>query len=235
MCPVPNTQMFVAVCVLAGALAAPLSPVFTPVSALLNGVFGYLGLRAWRWSRLPGATLHWRPGLQTRQFEHVLWLAGAFAIGLGVGLLLLAIIRLVVEPAVPAAGARIAEAAMLPIWRRLIIIFVAAVGEELMFRLILLSLIAGALTRLLQRGNQAPSQGVVWTANVLSALAFGVVHLPAWTALGPMSVGLIAMVLMLNGLAGLVMGHIFVSRGIVAAMWAHAGGDCAIQLIGPLT
>jgi membrane protease YdiL (CAAX protease family) len=75
----------------------------------------------------------------------------------------------------------------------------------------------------------------VWTANVLSALAFGVVHLPAWTALGPMSAGLIMMVLLLNGIAGLVMGHAFVTRGIVAAMWLHAGGDCAIQLIGPLT
>jgi len=124
---------------------------------------------------------------------------------------------------------------MLPIWRRLAIIYVAAVTEELVFRLILLSLIAGALTRLLQRTAEAPSEGVVWTANVLCALAFGAVHLPAWTALGPMSTGLVMMVLLLNGIAGLVMGHVFVRQGIVAAIWVHAGGDSAIQIIGPLT
>lgn len=227
----PDTRIFVAVCAIAGALAVPVSPLATTFSTVLDGVFGYLGLRAWHWSRLPSATRTNGPS----GFQRVLWLAGAFAVGLAVGLLILAIIRLVVEPSVPEAGARIAAAGALPIWRRLIIIYVAAVAEELVFRLILLSLIAGALTRLIRRGDEAPSQGVVWTANVLCALAFGAVHLPAWTTLGPMSAGLVMMVLMLNGLAGLVMGHTFVTRGIVAAMWLHAGGDCAIQIIGPLT
>ena len=230
----PDTRTFVAVCALAGALAVPVSPVATPFAILIAGAAGYLGLRAWRWSRLPGAMLERRPGLQTRLSERVLGIAGAFAIGLAVGLLILAVIRLVVEPAVPEAGARIAAAGTLPVWRRLAIIYVAAVTEEVVFRLLMLSLIAGALTRLFQRDPE-PSQGVIWTANVLCALAFGAVHLPAWTALGPMSTGLVMMVLLLNGVAGLVMGHIFVRQGIVAAIWAHAGGDCAIQLIGPLT
>ena len=226
-----DTRTFLAVCALAGALAVPVSPVATPASALIAGLAGYFGLRVWRWSRLPGAARANGPS----GFDRVAWLAGAFVIGLVAGLLILAVIRLFVEPAVPSAGARIAAAGTLPIWRRLVIIYVAAVTEELVFRLLLLSLIAGALTRVLRRHAEAPTQGVVWTANLLSALAFGVVHLPAWTALGPLSTGLIMMVLMLNAFGGLVMGHIFVTRGIVAAMWAHAGGDCAIQLIGPLT
>jgi hypothetical protein len=46
---------------------------------------------------------------------------------------------------------------------------------------------------------------------------------------------LVTAVLMLNSLGGLVFGTVFMKRGIVAAMWAHAGADCAIQLIGPLT
>jgi hypothetical protein len=227
----PNTTVFLAVCAFAGALAVPPSPVATPVSALIAGAAGYLGLRVWRWSRLPGATRTNGP----TGFQRAVWLAGAFALGLAVGLLILAVIRLFVEPSVPAAGARIAAAGTLPIWRRLAIIFVAAVTEELVFRLILLSLIAGVLTRVPQRGGATPSLGIMWTANVLSALAFGMVHLPAWTAIGPMSAGLVIMVLALNGVAGLVMGHVFMTRGIVAAMWVHAGGDCAIQILGPLT
>jgi hypothetical protein len=50
-----------------------------------------------------------------------------------------------------------------------------------------------------------------------------------------MGLGLSLMVLTLNGLGGIVFGYVLVTRGIVAAMWAHAGADCAIQLIGPLT
>lgn len=50
-----------------------------------------------------------------------------------------------------------------------------------------------------------------------------------------MSLGLSLMVLAMNGVGGLVLGYVFAARGIVAAMWAHAGADCAIQLIGPLT
>jgi hypothetical protein len=36
-------------------------------------------------------------------------------------------------------------------------------------------------------------------------------------------------------LGGVAFGYVFVTRGIVPAMFAHAGADCAIQLIGPLT
>jgi membrane protease YdiL (CAAX protease family) len=222
----PNTWVFVAVCAVCGALSIPVHPLATPLNALIGGVVGYLGLKLWRWSRLPSAT---RP--KVGPFE----VAGCFAVGVMVGLLVLLAIRFYFEPAVPAAGARIAAAGMLPVWRRLLIIYVAAVGEELVFRLLLLSAIAGVLMRLVQRGQETPSRQSILIANILCALAFGAVHLPAWTAIGPLSTELIVMVVMLNGVVGLVLGHVFATRGIVAAMWLHAGGDCAIQLIGPLT
>jgi len=157
------------------------------------------------------------------------------SLGLLVGLLLLGAIRLVIEPAVPAAGARIAAAAMLPVWRRLVIIYVAAVSEELLFRLLLLSLVAGLAMRLFRRADRVQNRRFVWVANGLSAFAFAVAHLPAWRAVGSLSLGLTLMVLTLNGLGGVVFGYVFVKRGILAAMWAHAGADCAIQLIGPFT
>ena len=51
----------------------------------------------------------------------------------------------------------------------------------------------------------------------------------------PMSPGLVAAVLALNGVGAMVVGYVFSTRGIAAAIWTHAGGDCAIQLIGPFT
>jgi hypothetical protein len=61
------------------------------------------------------------------------------------------------------------------------------------------------------------------------------VHLPAWRAIGPLSLNLALVILTLNSLGGIVFGSFFARRGIAAAMWVHAGADCAIQFIGPLT
>jgi len=228
---IPPTGAFVAACAIAGALAVPLDTLASPVSTLVGGLVGFLGLRLWPWSGLPGLL----KAEASNRFERVVGPARSLGLGLLVGLLLLGVIRLAVEPAVPGAGARIAAAAALPIWRRVVIIYVAAVGEELVFRLLLLSAVTGLTIRLLRRAAPEPSRGVVWGAVGLSAFTFAAVHLPAWNALGPLSLGLGLIVMTLNGLGGVVFGYLFVTRGIVAAMWAHAGADCAIQLTGPLT
>jgi hypothetical protein len=229
--PQVATWVFVALCALAGALAVPVDAVASPVSTLVAGLAAYLGLRLWRWSRLPGLVEPEVGGALRRVVRRAEWLG----VGLAVGLLLLAAIRLAIEPSIPAAGARIAAAGGLPLWRRLAIIYVAAIGEEILFRLLLLSALAGLTMQLLRRGVETPSRGVVRLAIALAALAFAAVHLPSWSAIGPLSFGLAAMVMGLNAVGGLVFGHVFVTRGIVAAMWVHAGADCAIQLIGPLT
>jgi membrane protease YdiL (CAAX protease family) len=224
-------RAFLVASVLAGALAVPLHPAGTLVSALMAGLAAAIGLWLWQWSRLPNATHAPVPEGTSR----VTRFAGAFALGLAVGLIALAVIRLVIEPSIPAAGARLAASAALPIWRRLIIIYVAAISEEIFFRLILLSVAAGALAWALRRPDRVPARAELWIANAVAAFAFGLVHLPSWTAIGPMSAGLMLMVVALNGAGGLVFGWMFIRRGIVAAIWAHAGADCAIQLIGPLT
>ncbi len=230
--PLPvQTRSFLLVCALAGGLAVPLHAVASPVSATVALLLGLVGLRVWRWSGLPNSIRAETPRGSARFVQPAL----SLGLGLMVGLVLLAVIRLAIEPGLPAAGARIAAAGALPLWRRAAIIYVAAVGEEILFRLLLLSLLAGLAVRLLRPADGAANRGIVWGATFLSALAFAAVHLPAWSAAGTLTTSLALMVLALNGLGGLVFGYVFVKRGIVAAMWAHAGADCAIQLIGPLT
>lgn len=228
--PAPK-RAFVAACAIAGALAVPADVIVSPASAIVAGLVGFLGLRLWYWSGLPGALKTEAP----QRLGRVVRSAASLGFGLLVGLLLLVVIRLAIEPTVPAAGARIAAAAALPIWRRLVAIYVAAVGEELVFRMCLLSAVAGLATRLPRRAARIPSQRVAWGAIGLSAVAFAAVHLPAWSAVGPLSFGLALTVMTLNGVGGVIFGYAFVTRGIVAAIWTHAGADCAILLIGPLS
>jgi hypothetical protein len=225
-----RTWSFVLACALAGALSIPPDPIATPLATIFAGLLGLLGLRIWQWSHLPSLVAS---GAQPRGWR----LPPPFfflTLGLLVGLTLLAVIRLVIEPRVPEIGLRIEAAAALPIWRRTAIIYVAAVAEELIFRVVLFSLIVGIVIRLRRRTTRVPTPAIVWSANAVSALAFAAVHLPAWSGTAS-SVALPLAVLALNTAAGLVIGRVFATRGIAAAIWTHAGGDCAIQLIGPLT
>jgi Type II CAAX prenyl endopeptidase Rce1-like len=166
----------VAASAVAGGLAVPLHVVATPLCAAGAGLFAALGLFVWRWSRLQPLARTAAQGGMTRLVRAAAWIA----LGLAVGLFLLAVMRLVIEPVVPAIAARMVAAGALPVWRRVAIIYVAAVGEELIFRLFLLSAIAGVAVRLLRLPRHGPTPAVIWTANGLSALLFAGVHLPAW-------------------------------------------------------
>lgn len=230
--PHAQTWGFTGACIVAGGLAVPLHPLATPLSAALSGLAAFLGLQVWRWSRLPDLLpRERRPGALGRVGEPALW----FVVGLAVGLLLLGIIRIVLEPVVPAIGARIAMAGTLPLWRRALIIYVAAVSEELVFRVLLLSAIAGLTVRIQRLPGRTPGSAAVWIASVLAALAFAAVHLPGRGHAGATAPGLILSVLALNAAGGIFLGHVFARRGLLAAILAHAGADCAIQLLGPLT
>lgn len=99
-----QTWGFVALCAVAGALAVPVNAVASPASAFVAGLVGLLGLRTWRWSRLPSFIKTEAP----HGIGRVVRPGVSLGIGLIVGLVLLGVIRLVLEPAVPAAGARIA-------------------------------------------------------------------------------------------------------------------------------
>ena len=222
---------FATLCATAGALAVPLHVAATPLSAAVAGLLGLLGLRTWHWSGLRQLV----EGKDRRGLWRVAQPAVWIGLGLMVGLLMLAVIRIVIEPVLPSIGARIAAAGTLPVWRRTMIIYVAAVGEELLFRLLLLSAIAGVMVRLRRPPVQSPSATIVWVANGLSALVFAAAHLPSWSGASPMSAWLAVAVLAFNALGSMVLGYVFSTRGIAAAIWTHAGADCAIQLLGPFT
>ena len=223
--------VFVGLSVLAGGLSVRPDGLGTPLVAIGAGLMAWLAFRVWRWSRLPSfQRVHGEQDPFWRFLQPLRWLTLGLVLGLGT----LAVITGVLEPVLPEIDARIAHAGTLPVWRRLTIIYVAAIIEELIFRLLLLSALVGLATRLSRQTTLVPTPGIVWSANAVSALAFAVVHLPAWAARTADDPGMIVAVLALNWVAGLVLGYVFATRGLAAAIWTHAGADCAVQLLGPL-
>jgi membrane protease YdiL (CAAX protease family) len=109
------------------------------------------------------------------------------------------------------------------------------VAEELLFRVLLMSLFAGLLARLIKSSGGQPTLGIMWGANALAAIVFGFIHLPSWSMTLSVGTGLAVIVIALNAVGGMVFGYMLANWGIAAAVWAHAGADCVIQLLGPLT
>jgi hypothetical protein len=111
----------------------------------------------------------------------------------------------------------------------------AGVSEETVFRLFVLSLIAWLGAFVFSNEEGRPKPGVLWTATVLAALAFGAAHLPLARALGwPLDSMVITRVLLLNGIAGIVFGWLYWSHGLESAMLAHFFTGVVLYALVPL-
>lgn len=109
----------------------------------------------------------------------------------------------------------------------------AGINEEILLRLFLLSLLAWVIQFVARRRTSGrPSPAILWAANVLAAVIFGLAHLPNLTMLGvPVTFGLLVYIITLNGLAGLGFGWLYWTFGLETAMLAHFFIDIVLHVI----
>lgn len=119
-----------------------------------------------------------------------------------------------------------------PAWQGFLAAIQAGINEEIWLRLGVMTLLAWLAVKLL--GHTQVSAGVVWTSNLLAALAFGAAHLPLAATLGAVTWPDIAWVLGANGLVGLVFGWLYWRYGLLAAMIAHFSADVVLHTLAPL-
>lgn len=119
-----------------------------------------------------------------------------------------------------------------PPWQGFLASFYGGINEEILLRLGMMTLfvwIGAKLTR-----TDRPGAGVMWTANVLAAVLFGLGHLPATAAIISLTPLVVTRALVLNGLAGVVFGWLYWQRGLLAAMVAHFSADIVLHVLAPL-
>lgn len=118
-------------------------------------------------------------------------------------------------------------------WQGLLGSISAGINEEIFLRLFLLSLIAWIIQRaLLRQPDGRPSLGVFWAANVLSALVFGLLHLPNLVALKiPLSPFMVLYTVVLNNLIGMAFGWLYWTFGLESAMMAHFFTDLVLHVL----
>jgi hypothetical protein len=117
-----------------------------------------------------------------------------------------------------------------PLWTGFLASVYGGINEEVIMRLFFFSLFCFLVSKCLKitKSNRLP---LLWSVNILVALLFGLGHVPAALNLGPLSSFELFRILFLNGIAGVVFGWLYWSRGFWAAVAAHYVADLVIHVI----
>jgi membrane protease YdiL (CAAX protease family) len=149
--------------------------------------------------------------------------------GIGGGFVLLLLVQLF-EPFLPNTPQ--AAALDIALWKRLLASFYGGITEELLLRLFLMTLIVWMLWKAGLRVGGQPSQLAFWAAITLSALLFGVGHLPAAAAIWTLTPIVITRTLVLNSLMGFAFGFLYWRWGLEYVMLSHFLADIVLHGIG---
>ena len=95
------------------------------------------------------------------------------------------------------------------------------ITEELLLRFGLMSALALVGWYVTGRPSDGPNAEVMWPAIVISAVLFGVGHLPALGQSVDLTPALIIRTVLLNAIAGILLGWLYWRRSLEAAMIAH--------------
>ena len=121
----------------------------------------------------------------------------------------------------------------IPIWQRFLASFYGGIGEEILLRLFLVSMLVWIFGKITRSEAPLSRSGLVWSAIAIASIIFGLGHLPATSAVIELTPLVIARAIVLNGIAGLVLGWLYWKRGLESAIIAHFTADLMILIVLP--
>ena len=143
------------------------------------------------------------------------------ALGLVGVIVAMAIAGGTVSPAMPGDD-------VVPLWVGVAQATSAGVGEELLFRLGLMSLMVAFVWRALPSGDESPSNTVMWIALALTAALFTMVHGAPAGEVGGAGQLVTEPMQLVRLLGGGLFGWLFWKQGLEAAMAAHFAYDMVL-------
>ncbi len=150
-------------------------------------------------------------------------------------LVILALELTVFQPAIRHQNPTSASALSLwiqpPAWKGLLASIYGGIDEEIQLRLFALSLLAWLGHFAHRKPAVRPSVPVLWVANVIAAVLFGLGHLPITSALVPLTPLIIVRAVVLNGLLGIGFGYLYCTRGLESAMLSHFSADLLLHVV----
>jgi hypothetical protein len=117
-------------------------------------------------------------------------------------------------------------------WQGLLASLYGGINEELLLRLGVMTVIIWFGAVLIRK--RTPPDALYWFGIVVSAVAFGLGHLPATSQAFTVTAMVVLRAVVLNGLGGIVFGWFYWRHGLVSAMASHFSADLVIHVIVPL-
>jgi hypothetical protein len=160
-----------------------------------------------------------------------------FSVGLGVilALLIIALEVFIFQPALLAQlgeNALAGSSAVKPeAWKGFLASFYGGINEEILLRLCVMSFLVWLGRFVSKTSDGGPTLAVLWTANILAAVLFGLGHLPATAGLVPLTGLVVTRALVLNGLIGIGFGYLYFRHGLESAMISHFSADIILHVL----
>lgn len=116
-------------------------------------------------------------------------------------------------------------------WQGLLASFYGGIDEEILLRLFLMSLLAWLGKFISHTAEGKPTSAVLWTANILAAVLFGLGHLPATAAIMTITPLVVVRAIVLNGLLGVGFGYFYSKYGLESAILSHFSADIILHVV----
>ena len=157
-------------------------------------------------------------------------------IGVVGSLIIIALDRWVFGPALVAQLGDKAQVLNLDIaqpaaWKGLLASFYGGINEEILLRLFMMSVLAWLGKFISHTKDGRPTTAVLWIANILAAVLFGLGHLPATSMMIPLTSLVVVRAIVLNGLLGIAFGYLYMTRGLESAMISHFSADIILHVL----
>jgi membrane protease YdiL (CAAX protease family) len=238
--------ILLAACVIASIFVIPyqfaltsieveLSPILIILSAVLNSIILFaiaifLGLFL---SKQVGMGLPILQGVlegknQSKEFKSILLPSIVLGILAGILILILSIPfnRLIPEFQVMEN--------VVPAWKGFLASFYGGIAEEVLLRLFIVSMIVWIGFKIKKTKDGAPTIFGIWIAIILSAVLFGLGHLPATAQIVELNTIVVTRAIVLNGIGGLIFGWLYWKKGLESAIIAHFSTDIVLHVITPV-
>ena len=116
-------------------------------------------------------------------------------------------------------------------WKGFLASFYGGIAEEIQLRLLVMSLFAWLGSFVSRTSDGKPSNVVLWIANILAAVLFGLGHLPAASLIVPLIPLVVIRIILLNAFGGIIFGWLYQTRGLESAMIAHFSADIVLHVL----
>jgi membrane protease YdiL (CAAX protease family) len=118
-------------------------------------------------------------------------------------------------------------------WKGFLASFYGGIGEELLFRLFLMTLFIWIFSKIKKTQTGHPTNTSIWLSIILSSVLFGLGHLGITGDLVAITPTVIIRAVLLNGVS-IIFGWLYWKKGLESAIIAHFSADIVLHVITPL-